>query len=84
MLAIDLPPALEKHFQSVIQDSYQGDLQAAISAFLILHEKYGRKEQLRKDVAAVRSEVRRKGGITEKMIDDAIKRYRKQVEQIRV
>ena len=81
MLSINLPPQLEQQFQAVVQDSYQGDLQAAISAFLILHEKYARKEQFRKDVESIREEVRRRGGITEKTIDDAIKRYRKQVKE---
>ena len=44
MLSLELSPVLEKQFRKVIQESYQGDLQAAISAFLQLHEKYGWKE----------------------------------------
>jgi len=83
MLSINLPPVLEKQFQSVVQESYHGDLQAAISAFLTLHEKYGQKEQFRKDVESIRAEVRQRGGITQKTIDDAIKRYRKQLKEKR-
>jgi len=37
------------------------------------------KEQFRKDIAAIREEVRRRGGISAKTIDAAIKRYRKSV-----
>ena len=70
---------LEKQFWDVVRDSYQGDLETAIAAFLKLHEKYGWKEQLLKDVKSVRSEVRRKGGIKEKTIEDAIKKYRKNI-----
>jgi hypothetical protein len=54
-------------------------LKIAILAFLHLHEKYGWKEQLRKDVQSIRSEVHRKGGIKAKTIDDAVKRYRKTI-----
>lgn len=79
MLSLELSPVLEKQFRQVIQESYQGDLQAAISAFLQLHEKYGWKEQLRQDVNAIRTEVRRTGGISEQRIDDAIRRYREQL-----
>jgi len=35
------------------------------------------KEQFRKDIAAIRAKVRRRGGISAKTIDEAIKRYRK-------
>lgn len=83
MVSIDLSPMLEKRLKRVVQDSFQGDLQAAISAFLVLHEKYGWKEQLRQDVEAIRTEVRRQGGIPERTIDNAIKRYRKQLEENR-
>jgi len=76
MISLDLPSGLEKRFWDVMRDNYNGDLQAAIKAFLKLHEKYGWKEQLHEDVESIRSEVRRKGGIKEKTIDDAIKRYR--------
>jgi len=76
MVSIDLPPVLEKRLKVVVQENYHGDLQAAISAFLALHEKYDRKEQLRQDVAAIRNTVHQQGGITEKQIDAAIKRQR--------
>lgn len=77
MLTIHLPPDLENHLWDVVRKSYGGDLQAAIAAFLQLHDKYGWKEQLLKDVTSIRAEVGRKGGIKEKTIEDAIKRYRK-------
>lgn len=76
MVSIDLSPVLEKRFKAVVQENYHGDLQAAISAFLALHEKYGRKEQLRQDVATIRNTVRQQGGITEKQINAAIKQHR--------
>jgi hypothetical protein len=79
MLSVELPKTVEKQFWNVVQSSYQGDLKIAILAFLQLHEKYGWKEQLRKDVQSIRSEVRRKGGIKTKTIDDAVKRYRKTI-----
>jgi hypothetical protein len=37
----------------------------------------GWKEQLLKDVQSIRSEIRRKGGIKAKTIDDMVRRYRK-------
>jgi hypothetical protein len=76
MLSIDLPPSLQRQLNLVIQDSYHGDVQAAMSAFLVLHEKYGWKEQLYQDVSAIRTEVQRCGGISEKEVNDAILRYR--------
>ncbi|MCE7979792.1 MAG: hypothetical protein DYG89_01255 [Caldilinea sp. CFX5] len=84
MVSIDLSLVLEKRLTTVVQESYHGDLQAAISAFLALHEKYGRKEQLRQDVAAIRNAVRQQGGITEKQINVAIKQHRAQVATNRV
>lgn len=77
MLSVNLPESLEKHLWTVVQESYQGDLQAAIAAFLRLHEKYGWKEQLLKDVKSIQAEVRRQGGITEQTIEKAVKTYRK-------
>jgi len=77
MLSVNLSKPLEKHFQDVVQISFKGDSEAAIAAFLNLHEKYGWKEQLLRDVRSVRSEMRRKGGIKEKNIEDAIKKYRR-------
>ncbi|MEZ4664652.1 MAG: hypothetical protein R2911_44535 [Caldilineaceae bacterium] len=79
MVSIELSPALEKQFYRVIDDSYQGNIQAAISAFLKLHEKYGWKEQLNHDVAAIRECVHRAGGISEQRIEDAIRRHREQM-----
>lgn len=80
MISIDLPTPLEKYFWEIVQDAYDGDLQAAIRAFLKLHKKYGWKEQLLEDVESIRSEVSRKGGIKSKTIDDTIKRYRKNID----
>jgi hypothetical protein len=80
MISIELPTPLEKHFWEIVRDDYDGDLQAAITAFLKLHKKYGWKEQLLEDVESIRSEVKRKGGIKAKTIDDAIKRYRKNID----
>lgn len=77
MLSVKLPKTLEKQLREVVQKIYQGDLQVAIVAFLRLQEKYGWKEQFIKDVEAIREEVRRRGGIKAKTIDEAIKRYRK-------
>jgi hypothetical protein len=80
MLIIDLPPTLQMRLNTVIEDSYHGDVQAAVAAFLQLHEKYGWKEQLYQDVTAIRDEMQRRGGITQYAINDAIKRYREQIE----
>lgn len=79
MLSIELPSDIEKRLKSVVQKSYRGDLPFAIVSFLKLHEKYGWKEQLLEDVSSIRKEVRKRGGIRSKEIDDAIKRYRKTV-----
>jgi hypothetical protein len=79
MLSINLPTTVEKQLWEVVHDSYDGNLQAAITAFLKLHKKYGWKEQLLEDVRSIRSEVRRKGGIKAKTINDAVERYRKSI-----
>ena len=76
MIALNLPSALEKHLRKVVRESYDGNLQAAIAAFLKLHDKYGWKEQLQHDVQAVRAEVRRRGRIKAKVINAAIQKYR--------
>ena len=76
MITLDLPETLEKYFWNVVRDSYHGDLQAAVTAFLKLHEKYGWKEQFVKDIQSVREEVQRKGGIKERAIEEGVKRYR--------
>lgn len=76
MIALNLPNSLEKHFREVVRESYDGNLQVAIAAFLQLHDKYGWKEQLRQDMQAVRGEVRRRGGGKVKAIDTAIHKYR--------
>ena len=77
MVSIELPTEVEEHLRDVIQKSYDGDLELAMTAFLRLHEKYGWKEQLQADVDAVRAEVNRAGGIPSAKIDDAIQRYRR-------
>ena len=79
MITLDLPETLEQHFWNIVQDSYDGDLQAAVTAFLKLHEKYGWKEQFVKDIKSVREEVRLKGGIKAKTIEDTVRRYRETV-----
>ena len=77
MLSVNLPEPLELHLNAIVQESYHGDMQAALADFLLLHEKYGWKEQLRRDVKSIRAEVHRQGGITEKAIEQAVKKYRK-------
>jgi hypothetical protein len=81
MISIDLPATLEKRFWNVVRESYDGDLQAAMKAFLKLHEKYGWKEQLREDVESLRAEMRRRGGIKEKTIEDAVQKYRRNLNR---
>ncbi len=76
MIAIDLPTNVEKRFLEVVQNGYKGNLQIAITSFLTLYKKYGWKEQFRKDINSIQTEVRRKGGIESEVIDNAIKRYR--------
>jgi hypothetical protein len=76
MITLDLPEDLEEHFWHIVRDNYHGDLQAAVAAFLQLHEKYGWKEQFVRDVESIREEVRRKGSITENDIEDAVRKYR--------
>ena len=76
MITLDLPETLEKYFWNIVRDSYDGDLQAAVTAFLKLHAKYGWKEQFVKDIKSVRDEVRRAGCIKESMIEEGVKRYR--------
>jgi hypothetical protein len=78
MITLDLPETLEKHFWNIVRDSYHGDLQAAVIAFLKLHEKYGWKEQFVQDIRSVREEVHRTGGINERAIAEGVKRYREQ------
>jgi hypothetical protein len=72
-VALLLPPFVERllHFAGVV-----GFGHGCMSAFLVLHEKYGWKEQLYQDVSAIRTEVQRCGGISEKEVNDAILRYR--------
>lgn len=79
MLSINLPRHIEKHFIDVVQTNYNGNVQAAITSLLKLHEKYRWKEQLSEDVKSIRTEVRRKGGIHSKDIEHAIKRHRKNI-----
>lgn len=77
MLSIELPTDIEKHFVDMIKRSYNGNLKSAIISLMKMHEKYGWKEQLAEDVNSIRKEVRRKGGIHSKVIESAIKKYRK-------
>jgi len=51
-------------------------MQAAVTCFLKLHDKYGWKEQLLSDVQSVRLEVIQNGGITLQAIDEAVDAYR--------
>jgi hypothetical protein len=80
MISIDLPATLEKRFWNVVRESYDGDLQTAMKAFFKLHEKYGWKEQFLEDVESLRAEVRHRGGIKEETIEDAVQRYRRNLE----
>lgn len=77
MLALELPADLEKHFQEVVQKDYQGNVREAVTSLLKLHDKYGWKEQFREDVDALRAEVRKNGGVNQKMIGEAISKYRR-------
>ena len=79
ILSLELSKDVEQHFQEVIQKCYQGNIQVAIASLLKLHEKYAWKEQLRADVETIRTEVRKKGGIDSRTIDNAITRYRKAI-----
>jgi hypothetical protein len=77
MLSLELSTEIEQHFQEVVQKNFRGNIGAAFTSLLLLHDKYYWKEQLKEDVGAIRAEVRKNGGINSRMIDDAIKKYRK-------
>lgn len=77
MISIELAPEIERQFLGLVRDSYDGDLQDAMVTLLRLHQKYGWKEKLRRNVDSVRAEVRRRGGVSSEHIDNAIKEYRK-------
>jgi hypothetical protein len=77
MLTLKLPKGVEQHFQEVVRTQYHADVEEAMIALLRLYERYGWKEQLREDVESIRAEVRRRGGISEAAIDDAIAAYRR-------
>jgi hypothetical protein len=79
MLSLELSKEVEQHLREVVQKSYQGNIQIAIASLLKLHDKYAWKEQLREDVEAIRTEVRKKGGINSQTIDNAIARYRETI-----
>ena len=81
MISLNLPSSLEQHFWGIVQDKYDGDPKAAMKALLSLHDKYGWKGQLARDVQSVRSEVRSQGGITAEKIEDAVVRYRKGLDE---
>ena len=76
MITVDLSETLEKHFWNIVRESFRGDVQATMAAFLHLHEKYGWKEQFNRDIKSVREEVHRQGGIKERVIAESVKRYR--------
>ena len=78
-LSLELTNDVEQHFREVVQNSYHGNIQIAIASLLKLHDKYAWKEQLREDVGTIRTEVRKKGGINSRTIDNAVKRYRKAI-----
>ena len=78
MLNVNLPESLERRLRAVIDENYDGDIRLAITTLLALHEKYGWKEQLLKDVESVRKEERRKGGSTAQRVNEAVQRYRQQ------
>ena len=46
---------------------------------IVSHEKYAWKEQLQEAVGTIRKEVREKGGINPRTIDNAVKRFRKNI-----
>lgn len=77
MISVNLPKSIEKRFWDIVEDDYGGDVQTAIRSFLKLHERYGWKELLREDIASIRLEVNRSGGIKASKIEEAIKKYRK-------
>lgn len=79
MLSLELSTETEKQFREVVQKSYHGNIQIAVASLLKLHDKYGWKERLREDVEAIRSEVRRKGGIDSQTIGNAVAKYRKSI-----
>jgi hypothetical protein len=77
MISTALPKPVEKKLLNLVETSYQGNLETAILSLIKLHKKYGWKEQLMVDIRSIRSEVKRKGGIKAKTIDEAISKYRK-------
>jgi hypothetical protein len=81
MLSVYLPKTIEKQFLDIVKNDYDGDPEAAFVEFLKIYKKYGWKEQLLQDVKSVRAEVKRQGGISQKTIEDAIKKYRKEVSE---
>ena len=77
MISIELSPAVEKRFYAIVQETYDGDLKKTFLTLLNLHNKYGWKEQLVKDVKSIRSEVRKQREIKVDQIENTIKKYRK-------
>ena len=80
MLSIELSADIERHFQEVVQKNFRGNVGEAFNSLLLLHDKYGWKEQLKEDVATVRTKIREHGGINSRAISDAITQYRKTKE----
>ncbi len=77
MIEINLPTSVEKHFWQIVLDDYSGDVLAAMEVLLRLYDQHGWKERLHDDVESIRSEVRRKGGVSSNDINSAIEKYRK-------
>ncbi len=77
MLSIELSAEIERHFQDVVQKNFRGNMGEAFTSLLLLHDKYGWKEQLKEDVGTVRAKIRENGGINSRIINDAITQYRK-------
>ncbi len=80
MISVEIPAELERQFLDVVNGSYHGNIREALSSLLFLHDKYGWKEQLGKDVRTIRAEVKKKGGIKVQTIDDAVIEYRKKFQ----
>lgn len=83
MLSISLPETLEQDVQTIVQEDYDGDWQAALRDFIRLHEKYGWKNQLIEDVKTIRQSVRQQGGISQTTLDETVMRYRRERKKAR-
>ena len=59
---------------------HYSDGQATRTALLLVTGKQGWKEQLRRDVETIRTELQQRGGITANAVADAVSRYREWAE----